>query len=155
MSGSGVIEIRRRIPAPATEVFRWWTEADRLREWMSPIGTVEAEVDLRVGGALRIVMSGDGTVIEHLGEYVEIDPPRRLVFTWASPFTGIEPSLVTVELEPDGADATQLHLVHSHLPESVVTSHQGGWGGMLDRLSGRLDAGVSQDAIRPRDGPWQ
>jgi uncharacterized protein YndB with AHSA1/START domain len=140
MSGPGVIEIRRRLAAPAAEVFRWWTEADRLCEWMSPVGTVEAQVDLRVGGALRIVMRGGGTVIEHSGEYIEIDPPRRLVFTWVSPFTGAEPSLVTVELEPEGAGATQLRLVHSRLPESAATSHRDGWGTMLDRLSGNLPA---------------
>ena len=138
MSGPGTIEIRRRLPAPVEEVFRWWTEADRLREWMSPIGTVEAEVDLRVGGSLRIVMRGDGRVIDHVGEYVEIDPPRRLVFTWVSAFTGARPSLVTVELEPEGEGATQLRLVHSQLPESIAASHRDGWGAMLDRLSGSL-----------------
>lgn len=143
MSGPGLIEIRRRLQAPPAEVFRWWTEADRLCEWMSPVGTVEAQVDLRVGGAMRIVMRGDGTVIEHFGEYIEIDPPRRLVFTWASPFTGAEPSLVTVELAPEGADTTQLRLVHSRLPESVATSHRDGWGAMLDRLSGNLPAGAA------------
>jgi len=138
LSGPGTIEIRRRLPAPVEEVFRWWTEADRLREWMSPIGTVEAEVDLRVGGSLRIVMRGDGRVIDHVGEYVEIDPPRRLVFTWVSAFTGAEPSLVTVELEPEGEGATQLRLVHSQLPESIAASHRDGWGSMLDRLAGSL-----------------
>jgi uncharacterized protein YndB with AHSA1/START domain len=110
---------------------------------MSPVGTVEAQVDLRVGGALRIVMRAEGTVIEHFGEYIEIDPPRRLVFTWASPFTGAEPSLITLELEPEGPDATQLLLVHSRLPESVAKSHRDGWGTMLDRLSGKLPAGAA------------
>jgi uncharacterized protein YndB with AHSA1/START domain len=138
VSGPGVIEIRRRLPASVADVFSWWTKAERLCEWMSPIGTVEAEVDLRVGGTLRIVMRGDGTVIEHVGEYLEIEPPRRLVFTWASAFTGAEPSLVTLELEPDGADATKLHLIHSRLPESIVVSHQDGWGAMLDRLRAQL-----------------
>jgi uncharacterized protein YndB with AHSA1/START domain len=133
-----VLEIRRRLAAPATEVFKWWTDADRLQEWMSPIGTVKAEVDLRVGGVLRIVMRHEATVIEHVGEYIEIDPPRRLVFTWASPFTGTQPSLVTVELEPEGENATKLHLVHSRLPELIVTTHREGWGAMLDRLSCRL-----------------
>ena len=144
MNGPVVIEIRRRLPASIADVFRWWTEPHRLREWMSPIGSVEAEVDLRVGGALRIVMRGNGTVIEHVGEYLEIEPPRRLVFTWASPFTGAGPSLVTLDLEPDGADATQLHLVHSRLPESAAASHEDGWGTMLDRLRGHLQAGVQQ-----------
>jgi hypothetical protein len=53
-----------------------------------PVGTVEAEVDLRVGGALRIVMKGEGMVIEHVGEFTEIEGPRRLAFTWSSPCTG-------------------------------------------------------------------
>jgi len=75
---------------------------------------------------------------EHLGEYLEIEPPRRLVFTWASPFTGPDPSLVTVELEPDGPMATNLRIIHTDLPESVATSHRDGWGAMLDHLSGCL-----------------
>lgn len=138
MSGPGLIEIRRRLAAPIDEVFRWWTEADRLREWMSPIGTVDAEVDLRVGGTLRIVMKDGGTVINHVGEYLEVVPPRRLVFTWFSEFTGPEPSLVTVELEPEGSAATRVRLVHSQLPESAARSHRDGWGAMLDRLSRNL-----------------
>jgi uncharacterized protein YndB with AHSA1/START domain len=63
--------------------------------------------------------------------------------TWASPFTGAEPSLITLELKPEGADATQLLLVHSRLPESVAKSHWDGWGTMLDRLSGKLPAGAA------------
>jgi uncharacterized protein YndB with AHSA1/START domain len=134
VSGPGVVEIRRRLPAPVSEVFRWWTEADRLEEWMSPAGSVEAQVDLRVGGAFRITMKSEGTVIDHAGEYLEIDPPRRLVFSWSSAYTGPRPSLVTVELEPDGEDATLLRLVHTQLPDAVADSHRGGWGKMLDRL---------------------
>jgi uncharacterized protein YndB with AHSA1/START domain len=139
-----MVEIRRRLAAPVPEVFKWWTDADRLRQWMSPIGTVEADVDLRVGGALRIVMRGEGTVIEHFGEFLEIEPPRRLVFTWVSPFTGSEPSLVTVELEPDGAMATQLRIIHANLPESIATSHREGWGAMLDRLAGCLPTAAAR-----------
>ncbi len=138
MSGPGTIEIRRRFPAPIAEVFRWWTEPELLQEWMSPTGSAEAEVDLRVGGAFRIVMSGHGAVIEHVGEYLEIDPPRRLVFTWASAFTGPQPSLVTVELEPEGHAATLLRLVHAQLPETAAVSHRDGWGAMLNRLAGTL-----------------
>jgi uncharacterized protein YndB with AHSA1/START domain len=138
MSGPGSVEIRRRLPAPIAEVFRWWTEPERVREWMSPTGSVEAEVDLRVGGAFRIVMSGHGQVIEHVGQYLEIDAPRRLVFTWASVFTGAEPSLVTVELEPEGDGATQLRIVHAQLPDDAAASHRDGWGAMADRLAGRL-----------------
>jgi len=139
----GVVEIHRRLPAPIGEVFRWLTEPELLGQWMTPIGTVEADVDLRVGGRLRIVMKGDGRVIEHSGEYLEIDPPHRLVFTWVSPYTGSVPSVVTVELQAAGYAQTDLRLTHSRLPDSAARVHRGGWDVMLDRLD------VS---LQPKDG---
>jgi uncharacterized protein YndB with AHSA1/START domain len=142
MIDAGVVEIHRRLPAPIGEVFRWWTDPELLREWMTPVGTVEAEVDLRVGGRLSVVMKGDGRVIEHTGEYLEIDPPRRLVFTWVSQFTGSVPSVVTVELQAAGDDETELRLTHSRLPDTVARFHHGGWDAML----GRLDSG-----LQPKD----
>ena len=144
MSGLAFVEVERRLPAPVAEVFRWWTDPHLLARWMTPVGTVTAIVDLRVGGALRIVMRGGDTVIEHRGTYREVEPPRRLVFTWASPFTGGGPSLVTVELEPDGDHATILRLRHSELPDAAAESHRGGWGTMLDRLAAGLEEGLSR-----------
>ena len=134
MIETGVVEIHRRLPASIGEVFRWWTEPELLGEWMTPVGTVEADVDLRVGGRLRVVMKGDGRVIEHTGEYLEIDPPRRLVFTWVSEYTGSVPSVVTVELQAAGDAETDLRLTHSRLPDSAARFHRGGWDVMLDRL---------------------
>jgi uncharacterized protein YndB with AHSA1/START domain len=149
MSGPGELEIRRRLPAPVAEVFGWWTQSDKLRQWMSPVGLAEADIDLRVGGALRIVMTSGDVRIRHEGEFIEIDAPRRLVFTWVSPYTGPEPSLVTIELEPDGEDATQLRLVHSRLPADVATSHRDGWGTMLDRLARLLGVRETEGARWP------
>ena len=100
MIGPDAVEIQRRLAAPGDDVFRWWTDPERLREWMSPVGTVEAEVDLRVGGTIRIVMKGDGMVIEHQGTYLEIEPPRRLAFTWSSPFTGPNPASSRLSSNP-------------------------------------------------------
>ncbi|MDQ4006234.1 MAG: SRPBCC domain-containing protein, partial [Actinomycetota bacterium] len=101
---SGAVEISRILPATPDEVFRAWTDPEQLRQWMSPIGAAEAEVDPRVGGRLRIVMVGGGRRIEHTGEYLEVDPPRRLSFTWRSPFTGNTSTLVTILLtdHPEG-----------------------------------------------------
>ena len=110
-----------------------------MREWMSPAGEAEAEVDLRVGGAFRVTMKGQGLTIDHHGQYREVDPPRRLVFTWVSRYTGAEPSLFTVDLEPAGG-GTELRIVHERLPEDVAEALGGGWAAMLDRLAGRLDA---------------
>jgi len=128
------------------EVFQWWTRAELMREWMTPFGEAEATVDLRIGGSFRIVMRSGETEIDHHGEFVEIDAPRRIVFTWISPYTGPEPSLVTVELEPDGEDATQLRMVHSGLPSGVGTSHQDGWGTMLERLAVGLSRPATEEA---------
>jgi uncharacterized protein YndB with AHSA1/START domain len=127
------VDIRRVLPAPMAEVFRWWTEPALLERWMTPTGSVDAEVDLRVGGRLRIVMKDGAVHIEHDGEYVEIDPPRRLVFTWRSRYTG-GASLVTVTLEPDGESSTRIRVVHEQLPPEVAASHGGGWTAMIERL---------------------
>ena len=143
MSGLAFVEMKRRLPASTTEVFRWWTEPELLARWMTPVGSATATVDLRVGGALLIVMTGGDTVIEHRGTYIAVEPPQRLAFTWASPYTGLEPSLVTVELEPDGENATILRLRHSELPDGAAESHRGGWGTMLDRLAAGLKEGAS------------
>jgi uncharacterized protein YndB with AHSA1/START domain len=131
------IELRRRLPAPREEVFRWWTDPELMARWMSPVGIAEAELDVRPGGRLRVVMRGEGMTIVHTGEYQEVDPPGRLVFTWISPYTGGQPSVVTVVLI-DRGDETELVLTHSALPAEVADSHRGGWGSMIHRLSAQL-----------------
>lgn len=137
MIGTESIEVRRVLPAPIDEVFRWWTEPELLARWMSPVGQVEAEVDLRVGGRLKIVMRDGPIEIEHEGKYVEIDRPRRVVFTWQSRFTaGV--SLVAVSLETDGDMSTSVLIVHSQLPASATDSHGGGWAAMLARFEREL-----------------
>lgn len=131
------LEVRRLLPATPEEVFAAWTEPDTMARWLSPVGHAEVEVDLRVGGRFRVAMVGQDRRIEHTGEYLEIAPPRRLAFTWASPYTGPEPTVVTVELRP-AREGTELLLIHRGLPEDQVEPHAGGWGGMLDRLAGEV-----------------
>jgi uncharacterized protein YndB with AHSA1/START domain len=110
---------------------------------MSPVGHAEAEVEPWVGGRLHVTMIGAGVRIEHRGEYTEVVPGRRLVFTWDSPYTGPGSSRVRVELEPTKA-GTRLTLVHEQLPADQVDSHRGGWVPMLDRLEEVLAADVDQ-----------
>jgi uncharacterized protein YndB with AHSA1/START domain len=139
VSAQGALKIERVLAASPDEVFAAWTTPERMAAWMSPAGHAEAEVDLRPGGAFRITMVGEDLQIDHTGAYLELDPPRRLVFTWISPYTGPEPSLVTVELLPhDGG--TRLVLVHERLPAEVVDSHRSGWGAMFERLAAALPA---------------
>lgn len=134
-----VLEIRRTLPGPPGRVFAAWTDPSWLARWMSPVGHARVEADPRPGGRLHVVMVGDGREIEHSGEFIEVEPPHRLSFTWRSAYTGDQPSIVTVSLTAAGG-ATDLVLRHERLPAEAAASHRGGWGSMLGRLAGLLAA---------------
>ena len=133
------LEIRRTVPAPPDRVFAAWTDAILLARWMSPVGHALVEADPRPGGRLRVVMVGEGREIEHVGEFLEVEPPHRLSFTWSSPYTGDRPSRVTVELAATQG-GTDLTLRHERLPAGAASSHREGWGSMMERLAGLLTA---------------
>ena len=133
-----IVRIRRRVKATAEQIFDLWTKPDLMARWMSPYpGVVDckASCDPRPGGAFSLVMSSPGSSREVSGTYVEIDRPRRLVFTWIGPLTNDVNTLVTVELNPRG-DETELMLTHERLPmSSIVEGHTKGWGHILDHLA--------------------
>ncbi|HET7889111.1 MAG TPA: SRPBCC domain-containing protein [Bradyrhizobium sp.] len=133
-----VVQIRRRVKAAAEEIFDLWTKPELMVRWMSPFpGAVDckASCELRPGGAFSLVMSSPQVRREVSGAYVQIERPRKLVFTWTGPLTNNVNTLVTVELTPQG-DETDLVLTHERLPTSAI--HQGhtkGWGHILDHLA--------------------
>lgn len=131
--------IRRRIRAASEAVFAAWTDPESIRHWMCPGDTVtaEAQLDLRVGGAFRIVMKSQTRDVEHTGRYEVIDPPRRLVFTWMSTATDYQPTRVTVEIVDQGEEC-EVVLTHEQLPVKAVEAHRGGWGQIVDKLAGHL-----------------
>ena len=135
------LTIEREFRAAIEDVFDAWTNPARMAEWMSPVGHAEATVDLAVDGRFRVTMINGQTRIEHTGTYLVVDPPNDLSFTWHSPYTGSEPSVVTVSLVARGT-ATRMVLTHRRLPEDQVGPHSQGWGSMLDRLDSHL-GGIS------------
>jgi uncharacterized protein YndB with AHSA1/START domain len=132
-----IVQIRRRVRAGAEQIFDLWTKPDLMVRWMSPFpGAVDckASSDLRPGGAFSLVMSSEESSREVSGTYVEIDRPRKLVFTWIGPLTNNVNTLVTVELNPRG-DETDLVLTHERLPTpAIVEGHTRGWGHILGHL---------------------
>ena len=136
MSEEAVV-IRRVIDAPREEVFNAWLDPELLAKFMRPgektIAT--AEVDARVGGQFRIVMKHNGESADHWGEYLTIDPPSRLSFTWISKHTDLQPTVVTIELRDDGAGGTELTLTHERLPPSQIVAHRNGWTRIVETLS--------------------
>ena len=137
-----VLRVVRRLPASPEEVFDAWLDADSLREWMCPGAShVSAvEVDPRVGGRFRIVMSNEAGSTEHTGEYRELCRPDRLAFTWISEHTLDRETLVTVELRAIGRE-TELTLTHEQLPDDEARrKHERGWTGIVEKLAAHLTA---------------
>jgi uncharacterized protein YndB with AHSA1/START domain len=142
------LRIERTFAAPAATVFDAWTSAGVLRRWW-PAGpdwdTTVAEVDVRVGGQLRLVMrSPDGAEFGGEGRYVEITPPTRLVFTWQwdKPELGTAAQLVEVSFTENPDSTTTVVLINRGLTESEQQSHREGWQASFDNL----DRVLSDDA---------
>lgn len=132
-----VVTVRREIAAPAADLFDAWLDAGKLAAWMRPFDTIRSDVKLdpRVGGEFEIVMHTPTGSVPHTGSYQEITRPRRIVFTWNSPFAGDHGSLVTVDFNAKGR-STEIVITHERLPsEEMVKAHAGGWSGILDGIA--------------------
>jgi uncharacterized protein YndB with AHSA1/START domain len=128
--------VSRRIAASPEQLFDAWLDAESLAVWMRPGDTERStvSVDPRVGGAFEILMHTPAKTIPHRGTYREISRPRRLVFTWNSPYAGETDSLVTVDFRPTKG-ATEIVITHEGLPsEDMVKAHTGGWTDILESL---------------------
>ncbi len=140
---SETLEIERTYQAPAQAVFEAWTNEEVLRRWfhaMHDWETSHAEVDLRVGGAVRLVMLDPVKGVEHGGggRYTEIDPPNRLAFTWVWDRETERETLIEIDFEESGG-ATTVRFTHSNLRDiDVVEDHRGGWKGCFENLEAAL-----------------
>ena len=142
--------VRRFIPVARDRVFAAWLDPGSLAQWMRPGGTTDAtaEVDPRKGGKFRIVMMQGAQRFEHTGEYLLIEPPARLSFTWISQATDHKPSVVTIDfLERSGG--TELVLTHQRLPLSQLDSHRKGWTDIARKLEDTLLGPASALEQRP------
>ncbi|HSM35097.1 MAG TPA: SRPBCC domain-containing protein [Longimicrobiales bacterium] len=139
------LRVTRVVPASPARVFAAWTEAPHLRRWSCPEGVEvsDAEVDLRVGGAYRILMRGpEGERYTAFGTYREIQPPRRLVYTWdwEEKEHAVGETVVTVEFVDRGA-ATEVIVTHEGFgADEAAAGHEEGWTSCLNRLEGYLAA---------------
>src|SRR3954464_9425034 len=134
------LEVRRTIRAPRQRVFDAWTKAEALKAWHAPgpLTVSLAEIDLRPNGAYRIHMRApDGTEHRVSGVYREIDPPRKIVYTWG--WDGdhvVKDSLVTIEFLERGerGESTEILLRHAIADEKERRSHTSGWTAILDKF---------------------
>jgi uncharacterized protein YndB with AHSA1/START domain len=138
------IEHEVRVAARPETVFAYFTDPVRLVSWMG----VDATVDPRPGGVCRIKINDASTM---LGQFVEVDPCRRIVWTWGweEAVFAVPPQSTEVEVSliPDGED-TIVRLAHRRLPPRTAPFHQAGWEHYLARLA--AVAGGQE----PEADPW-
>jgi len=111
-------------------VFDAWTRPSALAKWWAPPGgrCVTASIDLRLGGRYSIVNElPDGVIVTIQGEYLTIEPPTLLRFTWATDASQSATETVTVTCDADGHD-TKVTIVHTRLPsQEAAEAHKAGW----------------------------
>ena len=134
------LEIKRFIKAPADRVYAAWTQPEQLRQWFGPeqVQTTNLIADPRSGGTFRWDLTdSDGDKLTMKGEFRELQPGRKVVFTWHWENDEVwenHVSIVTVELT-ERAGGTELRLIHEQLPnEQSRDSHTAGWNSALDKL---------------------
>jgi uncharacterized protein YndB with AHSA1/START domain len=134
------VTVTRTIAASPAALYAAWTEPDRMRRWFATV----VEADVRVGGRYRIENhEPDGTVYGFTGEYLVLDPPRRLVFTFTSdlqtPADRISDETVTVTFTEVGAGRTEVAVTNSWTGPAFEPSYydelRGGWEEWLARLA--------------------
>jgi uncharacterized protein YndB with AHSA1/START domain len=138
-----VLRIERTFDAPIEEVFDAWTSEQVLRRWWHADPeweTPSAELDLRVGGQLRIVMRDPEAAEDYggSGEYLVIDRPHRLTFTWIWDDDRENPQLIELEFsERDGA-TTVVQTNSGITTEKGRDEHEDGWTACFDNLDRAL-----------------
>jgi uncharacterized protein YndB with AHSA1/START domain len=132
------VRIERTFTASAEDVFDAWTSPEVMRRWFHVAHdweTPEAEVDLRVGGKVRIVMrQPDGREAEASGEYTLIDRPHRLAMTWTFQDDPSNEQLMELSFS-ESEGGTTVVLTNSGISTDDRRDAQGwGWNGCLDQL---------------------
>jgi uncharacterized protein YndB with AHSA1/START domain len=139
------VEREIQIAAPPDIVFPYFTDPQKLLQWKG----IEARLDPQPGGEYWVNVNGDNRV---RGEYLEITPVTRVVFTWGweGGDSVVPPGASTVEVSLQPQDGgTHLRLLHRNLPTAEVrASHAAGWDHFLERLT------ISAAGGDPGPDPW-
>ncbi|RYZ35980.1 MAG: SRPBCC domain-containing protein [Myxococcaceae bacterium] len=145
------LSITHRFKASAERVFDAWLDPSKTRHWLfvtrpnTPL--VRSEIDARVGGTFCFADLRDGEEVEHVGEYLEIDRPRRLVFTLCVPKYSQDKDRLTVDIVPLGTGC-ELTLTHEMGPEGEPWRERTtkGWTHLVAGLDAWLGEGTSPAA---------
>jgi uncharacterized protein YndB with AHSA1/START domain len=129
VTSDDVLTASVRIAAPPAAVFPYLVDSSLIVQWIGEWADLAPEP----GGTFAL----DINKTPVRGEFVEVDPPRRVVFTWGVPGRDLLPpgsTTVEIVLTPDGGQ-TLVELFHRDLPAEERPGHLEGWLRMLDRLA--------------------
>jgi len=138
------LTLKRRLNAGCKKVYAAWADGEKLAQWFGPSqvksGSVNAELDVRVGGRYRISFEGEGGEYHEVGGvYREVVPNERLVFSWAWHSTPERESLVTVQLKPDGAGTLLTFRHEQFFDQAARDNHERGWTELFEKLEKYLN----------------
>jgi uncharacterized protein YndB with AHSA1/START domain len=134
--------MRRRFDASPERLFDAWTDPRIAAAWLFTTPASESHqthLDVRVGGQWEIVDRRGETDYRAIGEYLEVESPHRLVFTFGMPQFSPGFDKVTVEIAADGSGAL-MTLTQEGAPAEHVPPLEKGWAEMFDALAARLGA---------------
>jgi uncharacterized protein YndB with AHSA1/START domain len=135
------LRMTRLIKARREKVFEAWTRPEIVKQWMGPgpVTVTRVTADAKVGGSYRIEMDNAGTKYVTFGEYLEVVPNRKLVFTWGWEGPNRYETRVTVLLE-DRDGGTELTLLHERFANAEdMGHHEHGWTGSLEKLAAAVE----------------
>ena len=141
--GSGqAARIERTFAASAEDAFDAWTSPEVMRRWFHcgpDWDTPEAEVDLRVGGKVRVVMRRpDGTEVEAQGEFTLIDRPHRLVMTWTFDDDPSNEQLIELSFSESEGSTTVVMVNSGISTDERRDAQDAGWHGCFEELEREL-----------------
>jgi uncharacterized protein YndB with AHSA1/START domain len=140
------VRLTRQLPATPERVFDAWLDPEWLGRWMFGPDVrderiVRLELDARPGGRFSFFVRRGDIDVDHVGEYFEIDRPRRLVFTWGIRGESDDvPSRVSIDIAA-AAGGCDLALTHEMAQEwaPYADRTRSGWTTMLDKLARVLE----------------
>jgi len=137
------VTVSRTFDVPPDRVFSAWLVPRMLGQWMfgprvRDENVVRLDLDPRVGGRFSLKVERQGVLVDHVGRYLEIEHPSRLVFTWEiENLPDDEPSVVSIDIAPkgNGCELTLIHTMDARWSEYTGRTSSA-WATMLDALAG-------------------